>query len=259
MGRMTAQHRDTVVMPIATPSSKPARRRNPNRSMTTTQQTARQPLIRRWETQGIPGGWSISWTYQGVMRRFDGSPKTIPNEIEAWLTANRSGITAEQIWAECNRQWLASTPRSRWLTGAARLMQHEEPLRTGDPADRGGAETASAANFGPERWGPSAWGFLHHFGALERWTEAAQAAWDLVTSCLMVQWLDPEQNPRTGCSECLEEYRDTLTRWPPEEVASPQEAAQWSHRAHNKVRHRQGKTLPTIGEAGRLHGWEAKP
>lgn len=157
----------------------------------------------------------------------NGSPASI---VRAMLRTHRSNginIGEQEVWDYCNQIWRTRDP--------SRAMQAP---RVAETTREPGTQHIKTD---PYRYGPDIWPFLHRFGMRHSFDKTYWIA----TIDWIKRLLDPDLNPDTGCSECLEHFSQMIRDIDPATVETPAQAAAWVLEAHNRVNQRNGRAVWT--------------
>jgi hypothetical protein len=202
------------------------------------------PAIRNWETMPPPGGWSLSYIFNGNSFGVTGqSAHSIVEGIAAILRNNGvkfDHAKREEVWAFCNGIWCARDPK-RCLT---------KPLQPNEAAKVMGDHRKKT----PSDYGSKLWGWLDTFGMKGQFYK--ESWMDAISRIAYI--LNPENEKDVGCSECFTEFQGLISEKAPEDVFDSNGAARWAFWAHNRVNAKIGKPQMEWRKAVIANGWDVE-
>lgn len=203
------------------------------------------PLIRNWQTGG---NWRV--TYQAPeldaappQQFHDTIPHNVVNKIIRYRKNNDLPARADHVWQVCNRIWGERYPH-RYEGDVRDLERTANPFR-GQVIAGSNRRVLDARDFGP--W---VWQFLNTFGIhfeAELFRAAVRQAEMLVHP--------RRDNLGSGCADCWSHFRETLLRYPVQNVETREEARVWVWIAHDRANKASGSRKFTFGEIARIYGW----
>lgn len=213
----------------------------------------RRPLLSQGANRPPIGGWGVEIKVGDETFRFlDGTPYQIVEKIFELTSKNGVHETIDETWAYCNEVWCNREPsRCKGIRFSKKISKWKSQP---EPAEEKSSYGNRHMVVTPKAFGYRLWEMLNTFGMRGGFVKSE---WTM-TIGRVSRFLDPAQNPATGCVECHSTWQRMIKEQTPNAVANSEQAARWVFWAHNKVNKKLGKKIEDWATMVERNHWDVK-